>query len=158
LNSTLVGGTEKACDSTAKTAGNENCKCLAARRPQPSRMVWMQFLVLSQQGNDRHTLPPRFLYYLRPLFGSPVAIISGMFSSACQIQFEYGATGNTAMCGKATVAQCADCGISICDDCRAECCGHSFCDCCYAYHEAYWCPRKPAQSDEGRNGKRSDAA
>jgi hypothetical protein len=29
---------------------------------------------------------------------------------ACQIEFEYGASGNTVRCGKSVAAECVDCG------------------------------------------------
>ena len=66
----------------------------------------------------------------------------------CQIEFEYGAPGNTVGCGKPVIAMCSDCGMLICADCCTECCGDSFCDSCYYYHREHTCLRKTARSIE----------
>jgi hypothetical protein len=66
---------------------------------------------------------------------------------SCQIEYEYGAIGNTVRCGRRSVAQCADCGISLCSECSTGCCGESFCGCCYDFHVTETCVRKPTKAD-----------
>jgi hypothetical protein len=69
---------------------------------------------------------------------------------ACQIEFEYGASGNTVRCGKSVAAECVDCGNLICDACRTGCCGQSFCHFCIEHHLAHSCLRTSTKGKEAQ--------